>query len=55
LAQATRLLPNAEARVNAGIQAVKLDPTTHVYIINLVHLLVNDNRDGEARKLRKTF
>jgi tetratricopeptide (TPR) repeat protein len=56
LAQAYSLTPETQKQaVNAGIQAVKLDPTTHVYIINLVHLLVNDNRDGEARKLAQNL
>src|SRR5258708_2911896 len=56
LAQAYSLAPETQKRaVNAGIEAVKLDPTTHVYAINLIHLLVNDNRDGDARKLAQNL
>jgi tetratricopeptide (TPR) repeat protein len=35
--------------VNAALRAVKLDPGTHRYAFNLAYLLLNDNRDGEAR------
>jgi len=56
LAQAYSLAPETQKQaVNAGIQAMKLDPTTHVYAINLIHLLVNDNRDGDARKLAQNL
>ena len=56
LAQAYSLTPATQKQaVNAGIQALKLDPTTHVYVINLVHLLMNDNRDGDARKLAQNL
>jgi hypothetical protein len=34
---------------------VKLDPTTHAYAINLIHLLMNDNRDEDARKLAQNL
>jgi hypothetical protein len=52
LAQAYALAPETQKQaVSAGIQAVKLDPTTHVYAINLIHLLMNDDRDLEARQL----
>src|SRR6266481_6332749 len=34
---------------------MKLDPTTHVYTINLIHLLLNDNRDADARKLAQNL
>jgi Flp pilus assembly protein TadD len=56
LAQAYSLTPETQKQaVNAGIQALKLDPTTHVYAINLIHLLVNDNRDADARKLTQNL
>jgi len=56
LAQAYSLAPETQKEaVNAGIQAMKLDPTTHVYAINLIHLLVNDNRDDDARKLAQNL
>jgi len=37
--------------VAAGIQAVKLEPTMHAYAINLVYLLLNAERDAEAREM----
>jgi Flp pilus assembly protein TadD len=37
--------------VEAGIRAAKLDPTTRAYVINLVHLLLNNNRYADARQL----
>jgi len=56
LAQTYSLAPETQKQaVNAGIQAMKLDPTTHVYAINLIHLLVNDNRDADARKLAENL
>jgi Flp pilus assembly protein TadD len=56
LAQAYSLAPETQKQaVNAGIQAMKLDPTTHVYAINLIHLLLNDNRDDDARKLAQNL
>jgi len=56
LAQAYSLAPETQKlAVNAGIQAMKLDPTTHVYAINLIHLLLNDNRDADARKLAQNL
>ena len=52
LALAYSLTPETRKQaVNAGIQAAKLDPTTHVYVINLIDLLLNDNRDADARQL----
>jgi tetratricopeptide (TPR) repeat protein len=52
LAQAYSLNPETRKQaVDAGIQAARLDPTTHVYVINLIHLLLNDNRDTDARQL----
>jgi tetratricopeptide (TPR) repeat protein len=35
--------------VEAGIKAVRLDPTTDAYAVNLVYLLVNADRDADAR------
>ena len=56
LAQAYSLAPETQKQaVNAGIQAMKLDPTIHVYTINLIHLLMNDNRDDDARKLAQNL
>jgi tetratricopeptide (TPR) repeat protein len=56
LAQAYSLAPETQKQaVSAGIQALKLDPTTHVYAINLIHLLMNDNRDADARKLAQNL
>jgi tetratricopeptide (TPR) repeat protein len=56
LAQAYALAPETQKQaVHAGIQAMKLDPTTHVYTINLIHLLVNDNRDADARNLAQNL
>jgi len=37
--------------LEAGIQAVKLEPTTHAYAINLVYLLLNADRDADARQM----
>jgi Flp pilus assembly protein TadD len=37
--------------LEAGIQAVRLDPTTHGYAINLVYLLLNADRDADARQM----
>jgi tetratricopeptide (TPR) repeat protein len=52
LAQAYSLAPETQKQaVNAGIRAAKLDPTNHAYAINLIHLLLNDNRDADARQL----
>jgi tetratricopeptide (TPR) repeat protein len=56
LAQAYSLSPDTQKQaVNAGIEAMKLDPATHVYAINLIHLLVNDNRHDDARKLAQSL
>jgi tetratricopeptide (TPR) repeat protein len=35
--------------VEAGIKAVKLDPTMHEYAVNLIYLLLNIERDADAR------
>jgi Flp pilus assembly protein TadD len=37
--------------VAAGIQAVRLEPTEHVYAINLINLLLTANHDAEARTM----
>ena len=37
--------------LEAGLQAVKLDPTMHAYAINLVYLLLNADRDADARQI----
>ncbi|HEY4816133.1 MAG TPA: DUF1570 domain-containing protein [Candidatus Acidoferrum sp.] len=52
LAQAYSLAPETRKQaVEAGIRAAKLDPTNHAYAINLIHLLVNVDRDADARQL----
>jgi tetratricopeptide (TPR) repeat protein len=37
--------------IEAAIAAVKLDPAAHQYTFNLINLLINDDRDGDARYL----
>jgi tetratricopeptide (TPR) repeat protein len=37
--------------VDAGIHAAKLDPTTRAYAINVAYLLLNNNRDADAKQL----
>jgi len=39
--------------VNAAIQAVKLDPATLPYSINLTYLLINNNRFSEATSCKR--
>jgi tetratricopeptide (TPR) repeat protein len=52
LAQAYSVNPETQKQaVEAGIRAAKLEPTTHAYAINLVHLLLNNNRDADGRQL----
>ncbi len=52
LAQAYSLNQETQKQaVDAGIRAAKLDPTTHAYAINLVYLLLNNNRDVDAKQL----
>jgi Flp pilus assembly protein TadD len=52
LAQAYSLSPETQKQaVEAGIQAAKLDPTTHAYVINLVYLLLNNDRVADAQQL----
>src|SRR5258708_29511240 len=53
LAQAYSLAPETQKQaVNAGIQAMNLYPTTHIYPINPIHLLLYENRHDDTRKLR---
>jgi Flp pilus assembly protein TadD len=52
LAHAYSVNPETQKQaVEAGIRAAKLEPTTRAYAINLVHLLLNNNRDADARQL----
>ena len=52
LAQAYSLSPETQKQaVEAGIQAVKLEPTVHAYAINLVYLLLNNDRAADARQM----
>src|SRR5258708_19123736 len=52
LAQAYSVNPETQKlAVEAGIRAAKLEPTTRAYAINLVHLLLNNNRYTDARQL----
>jgi hypothetical protein len=50
LAHAYAASPETQKQaVEAGIKAVKLDPTMHEYAVNLVYLLLNIDRDADAR------
>jgi tetratricopeptide (TPR) repeat protein len=52
LAQAYSVRPETQKQsVEAGIRAAKLEPTNRAYSINLVHLLLNNNREADARQL----
>ena len=52
LAQAYSLAPETQKQaLDAAIRAAKLDPTTHAYAINLIYLLLNNNRGADARQL----
>jgi tetratricopeptide (TPR) repeat protein len=52
LAQAYSAAPGTQKQaVEAGIRAVQLEPATHAYAINLAYLLVNANRDADARQM----
>ena len=52
LAQAYSTAPETQKQaLDAGIRAVQLEPATHVYAINLVNLLLNADRDADARQL----
>jgi len=52
LAQAYSVSPETQKQaVEAGIRAAKLEPTNRAYAVNLVHLLLNNNRYTDARQL----
>jgi tetratricopeptide (TPR) repeat protein len=52
LAQAYSVRPETQKQsVEAGIRAARLEPTNRTYAVNLVHLLLNNNRDADARQL----
>jgi tetratricopeptide (TPR) repeat protein len=52
LAQAYSAAPETQKQaLDAGIRAVQLEPATHAYAINLIYLLLNANRDADARQL----
>ncbi len=54
LSQAYSRSPKTQVQaVNAAIQAVKLDPATLPYSINLTYLLINNNRFSEAHIMAK--
>ncbi|MCU1241064.1 MAG: hypothetical protein JWO71_1790 [Candidatus Acidoferrum typicum] len=52
LAQVYSYAPETQKQaVDAGIHAAKLDPTTRAYAINVAYLLLNNNRDADAKQL----
>jgi Flp pilus assembly protein TadD len=52
LAQAYSLSPETQKQaVQAGIQAVKLEPANRAYVVNLIYLLLNNDRVADARQL----
>jgi hypothetical protein len=52
LAQAYSASPETQKQaLEAGFRAVKLEPTAHAYAINLIYLLLNADRDADARQL----
>jgi tetratricopeptide (TPR) repeat protein len=52
LAQAYSAAPETQKQaLDAGVRAVQLEPATHAYTINLVNLLLNADRDEDARQL----
>ncbi len=52
LAQVYAYAPETQKQaVDAGIRAAKLDPTTRAYAVNVVYLLLNNNRDADAKQL----
>jgi tetratricopeptide (TPR) repeat protein len=52
LAQAYSVSPETQKQsVEAGIRAARLEPTNRAYAVNLVHLLLNNNREADARLL----
>jgi len=54
LAQVYSYAPDTQKQaVDAGIRAAKLDPTTRAYAINVAYLLLNNNRDADAKQLAK--
>jgi len=54
LAQAYAAAPETQKQaLDAGVRAVQLEPATHAYTINLVNLLLNADRDEDARQLAR--
>jgi len=52
LAQAYSTAPETQKQaLDAGVRAVQLEPATRAYAINLVNLLLNADRDVDARQL----
>jgi Flp pilus assembly protein TadD len=52
LAQAYSLSPETQKEaVQAGLQAAKLEPAVRAYAVNLVYLLLNNDRTADARHL----
>jgi len=52
LASADQFSPDTQTQaINAAVQAVKLDPTTLGYAVQLTYLLLNNNRLAEARTM----
>lgn len=52
LAHAYSFIPETQKQaVDAGIHAAKLDPTTRAYAVNVAYLLLNNNRDADAKQL----
>ena len=52
LAAADQFSPDKQTQaINAAVQAVKLDPTTLYYAVQLTYLLMNNNRVPEARTM----
>src|SRR6266404_4337277 len=52
LAQAYSASPDTQKQaLEAGLRAVKLEPATRAYAVNLVYLLLTNNRNADARQL----
>jgi tetratricopeptide (TPR) repeat protein len=52
LAQAYSASPETQKQaLEAGLHAVKLEPATRAYAVNLVYLLLTNNRNADARQL----
>lgn len=52
LAQAYSTAPEMQKQaLDAGLRALQLEPATHAYAINLLSLLLNADRDADARQL----